>query len=414
MDCQWPAWLATRPAVEEDKYPGSQGTGISFTAVLPSLMGDGEQELFHMLFLQLSWQLKCSWGSQKVSKRGSDPQLLKVDRIGVYGDEEGIVAFMSVNERMALGKAKALFELMFGQFPLEVQQYMDNNTHRFNTIDGERIQRMVLVAEALRPPPAITVRPGPVEYNLAVFDEASASEATVALVDQSSSSTSLVPYGPSASTILALPEPESVALLTEAEGKLTGARLEKERLDGEMKDLTNRLQDLDAKMHAKMLRSGQGRVWRDVVVKLFRQQKAENLCGLLREAEELTAVPLEQMHGLALHKATQRLPAIENFFSRHAPDVPPDELDLRDPEVKILERLGHEPQQKLEATQRDLDCATDLVVEAIALVEERKRERDLELAVLQQRKCRATQVYLDLGSAPFYATPKAKDQVVSS
>ena len=102
------------------------------------------------------------------------------------------------------------------------------------------------------------------------------------------------------------------------------------------------------------------------------------------------------------------------MLSRHALDVPLDELDLRDPEVKILERLGHEPQRKLDAAQRDLDCTTDLVVEAIALVEERKKERDLELAVLQQRKCRATQVYLDLGSAPFYATPKAKeDQVVS-
>ena len=416
------------------------------------MMGDGEQELFHMLFLQLSWQLKCSWGSQKVSKRGSDPQLLKVDRIGVYGDEEGIVAFMSVNERMALGKAKALFELMFGQFPLEVQQYMDNNTHRFNTIDGERIQRMVLVAEALRPPPAVTVRPGPVEYNLAVFDEASASEATVALVDQPSSSTSLVPhgpnvyqpssstslvpYGPSVSTILALPEPESVALLTEAEGKLTGARLEKERLCGEVEELTDRLRNLDA----KMLRSGNGRAWRAVVLKLA-QQNAETKASfmreakmvvivnilkkqnkqkrvsleVLREAERLTGQPLERLRDECWScLATQKLSNIGTMFSRHALDVPPDELDLRDPEVKILERLGHEPQRKLEATQRDLDCTTDLVVEAIALVEERKKERDLELAVLQQRKCRATQVYLDLGSAPFYATPKAKeDQVVS-
>ncbi len=110
-------------------------------------------------------------------------------------------------------------------------------------------------------------------------------------------------------------------MVAEAEGKLASARLEEERLDGEMKVLTNRLLGLDV----KMLRSGEGRVWRDVVVKLLRQQEAENLHGLLREAEELTAVPLEQLHGRAHHKATQRRSAIEKFFKRHAPDAPPDE-----------------------------------------------------------------------------------------
>ena len=77
--------------------------------------------------------------------------------------------------------------------------------------------------------------------------------------------------------------------------------------------------------------------------------------------------------------------------------------------MKILERLGHEPQRKLEATQRDLDCTTDLVVEAIALVEERKQERDLDLGARRQRAGRATVEYLNTGGAPFFAVAKARE-----
>jgi len=431
MERQWPGWLATRPAVAVDKYPGSQGTGLSWAADVPSSTR-GEEEA---LFRHLAGKVMFAWASHNVSQTGADPVLRKIDRIGIYCDEKGIVTFMSVKERMQVKDAKAILALLFNHFSPEVQRWVDRSTHHFNTIDGQRIKRMVLVAEALADDegPAVTVRPGPVECNLAFFDDASTSEETVALadqpssstslvpygpnVDQPSSSTSLVPYGPSVSTTLALPtvvttlrEPKSVALVAEAEGKLASARLEKERLDGKMQDMTKQLQDLDA----KMLRSGHGRAWRYVVLKLLRQQEAENLHGLLREAAELTAVPLEQLHGRAHHEATQRLSAIEKVFKRHAADVPSDEVDLRNREVVILERLGLKEQQKIQQVQHDLDCTADRVVETTALVEERKKERDAEREVLQQRASRVTRVYFDTGRAPFYTIPKAKDEQVES
>eukprot|EP00973_Karenia_brevis_P075939 10550813-Karenia_brevis.AAC.1 len=55
---------------------------------------------------------------------------------------------MSVKERMQIKTAKALFALQFNHFSPQAQQCVDKSTHRFSTIDGERIQRMLRVAKA--------------------------------------------------------------------------------------------------------------------------------------------------------------------------------------------------------------------------------------------------------------------------
>ena len=44
MECQWPGWLTTRPAVAVGECPGSQGTGISWAADVPSSLGGGEEK----------------------------------------------------------------------------------------------------------------------------------------------------------------------------------------------------------------------------------------------------------------------------------------------------------------------------------------------------------------------------------
>ena len=49
MECRWPGWLTTRPAVAVDEYPGSQGTGISWAADVPSSMGGEAPEQFYTI-----------------------------------------------------------------------------------------------------------------------------------------------------------------------------------------------------------------------------------------------------------------------------------------------------------------------------------------------------------------------------